>query len=83
MSEGGFQASGVVTLLTAFGLSDPYVGVMKGVMLSAEPELELIDLTHGVPPQAVAVGAWHLQQSWPRFPAALAKRGLASCRWAQ
>ena len=69
MSEDGFQPSGVVTLLTDFGLTDPYVGVMKGVMLSAEPKLEIIDLTHGVPPQAVAVGAWHVQQSWSRFPA--------------
>jgi len=68
VSAESFQASGIVTLLTDFGLSDPYVGVMKGVMLSAEPQLELVDLTHGVPPQAVAVGAWHLQQSWARFP---------------
>ena len=68
MTEPVFQPSGVVTLLTDFGLSDPYVGVMKGVMLSAAPKLELIDLTHGVPAQAVAVGAWHLSQSWRRFP---------------
>ena len=68
MTEPAFQSSGVVTLLTDFGLSDPYVGVMKGVMLSLAPQLELIDLTHGVPAQAVAVGAWHLAQSWARFP---------------
>ncbi len=68
MTEPVFQPSGVVTLLTDFGLSDPYVGVMKGVMLSLSPKLELIDLTHGVPAQAVAVGAWHLSQSWMRFP---------------
>ena len=59
----------LLVFTTDFGLADSYVGVMKGVMLSAEPQLELIDLTHGVPPQAVAVGAWHLLQSWPRFPA--------------
>ena len=69
MSDAGFRANGVVTLLTDFGLTDPYVGVMKGVMLSASPALKLVDLTHGVPPQAVAVGAWHIQQSWGRFPA--------------
>jgi len=68
VTQAAFQPSGVVTLLTDFGLQDPYVGVMKGVMLSAEPALELIDLTHGVPAQAVAVGAWHLSQSWGRFP---------------
>lgn len=68
MSAESFEACGIVTLLTDFGLVDPFVGVMKGVMLSAEPRLELIDLTHGVPPQAIAVGAWHLQQSWARFP---------------
>ena len=68
MTDPVFKPSGVVTLLTDFGLSDPYVGVMKGVMLSLAPKLELIDLTHGVPAQAVAVGAWHLSQSWSRFP---------------
>ncbi|MCH2107081.1 MAG: SAM-dependent chlorinase/fluorinase, partial [Planctomycetes bacterium] len=52
MSDAAFEANGVVTLLTDFGLTDPYVGVMKGVMLSSDPKLELIDLTHGVPPQA-------------------------------
>ena len=68
MSDAGFEANGVVTLLTDFGLTDPYVGVMKGVMLSSDPKLELIDLTHGVPAQSVSVGAWHIQQSWARFP---------------
>jgi len=63
MSEGG-----LVTLLTDFGLEDPYVGIMKGVMLSIERRLTLIDVCHGVPPQNVAVGALWLSHAFGWFP---------------
>ena len=43
-----FVPSGVITLTTDFGLRDPFVGVMKGVILRAFPAAKLIDLTHGV-----------------------------------
>lgn len=67
------SSSGIVAILTDFGTSDPYVGVMKGVMASIVrhfqlPNLQLIDLTHEVPPQAVVPGALHLDASWPYFP---------------
>ncbi|HDM76748.1 MAG TPA: hypothetical protein ENG51_09795, partial [Deltaproteobacteria bacterium] len=35
---------GVVTILTDFGVDDPYVGIMKGVMLNINPTIRLIDL---------------------------------------
>ncbi|MGE0688673.1 MAG: SAM-dependent chlorinase/fluorinase, partial [Dehalococcoidia bacterium] len=47
----------VIALLTDFGHSDPYVGVMKGVILARAPATQLIDLTHQVPPQSVLEGA--------------------------
>jgi len=59
---------GLVTLLTDFGLDDPFVGVMKGVLFGADPALCVIDLTHGIGPGAVAEGAFWLERSYRHFP---------------
>lgn len=67
-TEDSWHASGVVSLLTDFGHIDPYVGVMKGVMLARSPELRIVDLTHEIPAQDVAIGGWMLSQSWRYFP---------------
>jgi S-adenosylmethionine hydrolase len=61
-------ASGVVTLLTDFGLTDPYVGIMKGVILSLNRAASIIDVCHGVPPQNVELGALWLSHSFRWFP---------------
>lgn len=58
----------IVTLLTDFGLSDPYVGVMKGVMLNICPEARLVDISHGIPPQQVDAAAFVLGKSYGYFP---------------
>ena len=63
------SACGLVTLLTDFGLSDPFVGVMKGVLCGAHPALRVIDITHGIGPGAVAAGAFWLERSYRYFPA--------------
>ncbi len=60
--------SPVITLLTDFGTSDPFVGVMKGVMLSICPQARLVDLSHEVPPQSVTAGAYLLKTSIDYFP---------------
>jgi S-adenosylmethionine hydrolase len=62
-------ASGIVTLLTDFGARDPFVGIMKGVVLSFERRLSVVDLTHELEPQAVADAAFWLAQSFRWFPA--------------
>ncbi|MFZ5475360.1 MAG: SAM hydrolase/SAM-dependent halogenase family protein [Myxococcota bacterium] len=59
-----------IALLTDFGLSDPYVGVMKGVIAGIAPGVPVLDVTHGVPPQDVRVGALFLDAAWPFFPPA-------------
>ncbi len=59
---------GLVTLLTDFGTRDAFVGIMKGVMLSIDPTLHLIDLTHDIPAQAVDVGGLVLRSAVPYFP---------------
>ncbi|MBA2642457.1 MAG: SAM-dependent chlorinase/fluorinase [Actinobacteria bacterium] len=46
-----------ITFLTDFGLKDDFVGTCHGVMKRIAPEIEIIDITHGIPPQAVLQGA--------------------------
>ncbi len=58
----------VITLLTDFGLVDPYVGIMKGVILSINPSATIIDLTHQIPPGAIAQAAMILEESYAFFP---------------
>jgi S-adenosylmethionine hydrolase len=59
--------SGIITLLTDFGLSDPFVGIMKGVILSRFRGARLIDLCHGIPPQSVGDAAFWLERSYAWF----------------
>ncbi|MEM7184013.1 MAG: SAM-dependent chlorinase/fluorinase [Spirochaetota bacterium] len=58
----------MIVLLTDFGNSDPYVGIMKGVIRSLHPTVEIVDLTHEVPPQNIAIAAFILQNSYSYFP---------------
>jgi hypothetical protein len=50
----------VVALLSDFGTRDWYVAAMKGVILSRVPEVQLLDITHEIPPQDVVAGAFTL-----------------------
>ncbi len=58
----------VITLLTDFGYRDAYVGVMKGVILGLNPQVQLVDLSHAVAPQDILGGALVLQSAWRYFP---------------
>ena len=68
-ASGGLAPSGIITLTTDFGLADGYVGQMKGVILGIDPGLRLVDISHAVPPQAVASGAFLLAAAAGAFPA--------------
>ena len=57
-----------IALLTDFGYRDHYVGVMKGVIHKIAPGAQIIDITHGIPPQSIAAGAIAIEQSWRHFP---------------
>ncbi|MBI4423858.1 MAG: SAM-dependent chlorinase/fluorinase [Elusimicrobia bacterium] len=57
-----------MVLLTDFGLSDPFVGVMKGVLLGRAPGVPVVDLTHGIAPQDVRQAAFALLEAVPYFP---------------
>lgn len=58
----------LITLTTDFGLRDPYVAAMKGVMLHLNPDVRLVDITHEVPPQDVMHAAFVLRQAYAMFP---------------
>jgi len=59
----------LVTLLTDFGTRDPFVGIMKGVILGICPDASLVDLCHEIPPQDVRGAGFVLQTAVPVFPA--------------
>jgi len=60
--------SGIVTLLTDFGLHDPFVGVVKAVVLAHFRQATFVDLTHDIEPGLVADAAFWLAQAYPWFP---------------
>jgi len=57
-----------VTFLTDFGLEDDFVGTCHGVMKRIAPEIEIIDITHGIEPQGVLQGALVLANTLPYLP---------------
>ena len=56
-----------IALLTDFGTSDIYVGVMKGVMQNICPDAHFIDISHAIQPQNVREAAFALMNSYPFF----------------
>ena len=61
------SVSGQITLLTDFGTDDYFVGAMKGVILSAHPNAELIDITHNIPPHDIQAAAFTLLACYRSF----------------
>ncbi|HYJ46468.1 MAG TPA: SAM-dependent chlorinase/fluorinase, partial [Pyrinomonadaceae bacterium] len=75
----------LITLLTDFGTADYFVGAMKGVILSINPDARIVDITHEVPPQDVLSGAFTLNAVYKEFPegtihAAVVDPGVGSAR---
>ncbi len=57
-----------IALLTDFGELDPFVGIMKGVILSKNSSVNIIDITHSIPPQDIKTGAFYLMNSIKYMP---------------
>jgi hypothetical protein len=58
----------IITLTTDFGLQDPYVAAMKGAILSVNPAVTLVDVSHAIRPQAIEQAVFVTAAAWPYFP---------------
>ncbi len=62
------QPNRIIAMLTDFGYRDPYVAAMKGVILSIDPQLTVIDITHEVPNFNVREAAFILFNVYRYYP---------------
>lgn len=60
--------SGIITLTTDFGLKDPYVAMMKGVILSINPDARTVDISHQVRAGSVLQAAFIIRDAYSYFP---------------
>lgn len=67
MSE-SFEPSGVITVTTDFGHRGPFVGTMKGVVMSHFPEARIVDLTHEAYVHWPAEAGFWIARSYHYFP---------------
>lgn len=58
----------IVTLTTDFGLSDGYVGTVKGVILGICTDINLVDISHDIPSHDIRTGGLVLKAAYPYFP---------------
>ena len=58
----------IITLTTDFGLKDHYVGAMKGVILSINPNVIITDITHEIPPQDIFNATLILRNFYNYYP---------------
>jgi S-adenosylmethionine hydrolase len=58
----------IITLLTDFGVQDEYVGVLKGVVLSTNADVTLVDISHGICAQDIVGAAHMLKTAFAHFP---------------
>jgi S-adenosyl-L-methionine hydrolase (adenosine-forming) len=62
-----WRANGLITLTTDFGLQDPFVGIMKAVILGRFSAARIVDLTHGILPHWPAEAGFWLSKSLSYF----------------
>jgi len=67
---------GIITLTTDFGESDPYVAMMKGVILSINPDARIIDITHQIPARSIQEGGLIIKESYKYFPSGTVHVGV-------
>ena len=57
-----------VTLTTDFGLEGYYLASLKGAILSKNPDIHIIDISHQVKPYDIVQGAFILKNAYHHFP---------------
>jgi S-adenosylmethionine hydrolase len=58
----------IITLLSDFGLKDPYVAEMKAVILKICPQANIVDISHEIKKFSIRMGAFTLAAASPYFP---------------
>ena len=58
----------IITLTTDFGLKDPFVGIMKGIILGINPKAEIIDIAHNITPHNILEASHVISISYKYFP---------------
>lgn len=58
----------IITLTTDYGTNDHLVGVLKGVILSINPDVSIVDITHNVIAHDILDGALTIGQAYKYFP---------------
>ena len=70
------RSPGIITLTTDFGESDPYVAMMKGVILSINPDAKIIDISHQIPAGSIQEGGLIIKESYKYFPSGTVHVGV-------
>jgi len=58
----------IITLTTDFGIKDHFVGVLKGSIYTELPDVNIVDISHGIAPFNIQECAYILQNSYHNFP---------------
>ena len=58
----------IITFTSDFGLRDAYVAIVKAKILSVDPSINIVDVSHEVEPSNLADGAFILASAYNQFP---------------
>jgi len=58
----------VLSITTDFGITNGFVGVMKGVIYNIAPDIKIVDISQMISPQNVLEGAYAMWRAVPFFP---------------
>jgi len=61
------MTASTISLTTDFGSASGYAGAVKGVLLGINPAAKIVDISHDVPPQDIAHGAFVLGSAYRFF----------------
>jgi hypothetical protein len=71
----------IITLTTDYGTNDHLVGVLKGVILRINPDVQIVDITHNVTPFDLLDGATVIANAYTYFPPHDSRGGCGPRRW--
>lgn len=60
----------IITLTTDFGLKDPFIGIIKGILFGINPKAKIIDISHGITPHNIFEASQVISMSYRYFPPA-------------